>query len=267
MENGILAQLLKALERTPPLSKFPILAELVQASREPIEGQWKYPFHFVRHAVIEIIKSGIFVGDNLKGRKIASIPPKYKTYPIIDPEKLIFLIAMPLVKNIEQDISLGMRKFAKEEISRRFSAILANLNRLSELPGTLGIDVTEEDLKDVDFHQEEVKRYFSIIVMEMNPLPGVVKTWGSPRTMKKIENIKEALENLQEEMLANVPDDFFKMEDLIDYLVNVLQKHVPKAPGETIAKRVVDILKFSCEVDVTYKTIYQRITRRKQQST
>ena len=62
MEKGILAQLLEALEKNPILSNFPILAEIVQASKEPIEGQWKYPFHIVRHAAIEVIKSDIFVG-------------------------------------------------------------------------------------------------------------------------------------------------------------------------------------------------------------
>ncbi|MBM4301152.1 MAG: hypothetical protein FJ121_06430, partial [Deltaproteobacteria bacterium] len=157
MEKGILAQLLEALETSRPLSRQPILAEMVHASREPLEGQWKYPFHLVRHAAIEIIKSGIFEGDNLKGRDIASIPPKSKTYPIIDPEELVFLIAMPLVRDIEQDISRGMRKFAQKEIRGSFSAIAANLNHLSELPETWGIDVRAEKLQDVDFYQEEVK--------------------------------------------------------------------------------------------------------------
>jgi hypothetical protein len=45
MEDGVFARLLEALEKTPPLRGHPILAELVHASREPIEGQWKYPFH------------------------------------------------------------------------------------------------------------------------------------------------------------------------------------------------------------------------------
>ncbi|MBM4276174.1 MAG: hypothetical protein FJ134_17230 [Deltaproteobacteria bacterium] len=111
------------------------------------------------------------------------------------------------------------------------------------------------------------KRYFSIIVMNMNPLPGVVKTWGSPKIKEKIEKIKGALGSLKEELLSNVPDDFFKMEDLIDYLVNVLQRHVPEAPGETIAKRVADILGTAKVGDVRYQTVLQRMTRRKQRRT
>ncbi len=267
MGKGVLARLLEALEERHPLGSPPILAAMVAAEREPIEGPWRYPFHMVRYAAADLIKSGIFIGDRLKGKKIPSSPPKFQTYPIIDPEELVFLIAMPLVRDIEKDISRGMRKFAQKEIRRSFSAIVANLSRLSELPETWGIDVREENLKDVDFSQEEVKRYFSIIMMNMNPLPGVIKNWGSPRTKEKIEKIKGSLDSLKEELLANVPDDFFKMEDLIDYLVNVLQRHVPKAPGETIARRVADILKMAEIGDVQYKTIYQRMTRRKQQST
>ena len=266
MEKGILAQLLEALEKRRPLSRHPILAEIVAADREQIEGPWKYPFHLVRYAAIEIIKSGIFVEDRLKGKKIPSIPPKFQTWHIKDPEELVFLIAMPLVRDIERDISRGMHKFAQKEIRRSFSAIVANLNRLSELPETWGIDVREANLKDVDFYQEDVKRYFSIVVMNMNPLPGVIKTWGNPRTKEKIEKIVGSLESLKEELLANVPNDFFKMEDLIDYLVNVLQRHVPEAPGETVARRVGDILKMAEIGDVPHKTIYQRMTRRKQKS-
>jgi len=156
MEKGILAQLLEALEQESPLSRHPILAEIVARSREPIKGQWKYPFHLVRHAAIEIIKSGIFVGDRLKGKKIPSIPPKFQTYPIKDPEELVFLISMPLVRDIEKDISRGMRNFAQAVINRCFSETLANLKRLSELPETWGIDVREINLKDLDFYQEEV---------------------------------------------------------------------------------------------------------------
>lgn len=266
METGILAQLLEALEKESPLSRHPILAEIVARSREPIEGQWNYPFHLVRHAAIEIIKSGIFVEDRLKGKKIPSIPPKFQTYPVKDPEDLVFLIAMPLVRDIEKDISRGMRNFAQTVINRCFSEILANLKRLSELPETWGIDVRERNLKNLDFHEEKVKYYFSVIVMNIKPLPGVIKTWGNPRIMKKIDKIKAALDSLKQELLINVPEDFFKMEDLIDYLVNVLQRHVPEAPKETIAKKVADILKMAQIGDVPYKTIYQRMTRRKQQS-
>lgn len=102
--------------------------------------------------------------------------------------------------------------------------------------------------------------------MNIKPLPGVIKTWRSPRTKRKIEKTKGSLEKLKDELLANVPDDFFRMEDLIDYLVNALQRHVPEAPGETIARRVADILKMAEVGDVPYKTIYQRMTRTKQQS-
>jgi hypothetical protein len=268
METGILAQLLEALEKERPLSRHPILAEMVARSRDPIEGQWKYPFHLVRYAARELLKSGIFVGDCLKGRKIPSIPPKFKTYPIKDPEELVFLIAMPLVRDIEKDISRGMRNFAQTVINRCFSGIVANLNRLSELPEYWGIDVSERNLKDLDFYQGEVKYYFSVIVMNMKPLPGVIKTWGNPSIKEKIKKIKGSLDSLKEELLTNVPDDFFKMEDLIDYLVNVLQRQVPdKTPGETIARRVADILKIANFGDVRYQTVLQRMTRRKQQRT
>ena len=267
MEDGVFARLLEALEKTPPLSLHPILAELVHASREPIEGQWKYPFHLVRHAVIEIIKSGIFVGDQLKGREIASIPPKLKTYPINDPEELVFFIAMPLVRDVANDISRGMRNFAQAVINSCFSGIVANLNQLSELPETWGIDIREGNLKDLDFYQGEVKRFFSEIVLNMNPLPGVIKAWGSHRIKEKIEKIKAALDSLKEELLTNVPEDYFTMIDLIDYMVNVLQRHVPEAPDQTIAERVADILKVAHIGDVSYKTILQRIYRRKQKRT
>lgn len=266
MEKGILAQLLEALEKRSPLSRHPILAEMVAREREPIEGPWRFPFQIVRHAAAEIIKSGIFVGDHLKGREIASIPPKVKTYPIDDPEELVFLIAMPLISDIEQDISRGMRKFTQTQINRSFSAIEANLNRLSEITETWGIDVRSEKLENFDFYQADVKRCFSMIVMNMNPLPGVIKTWGGPKTKERIEKIKGSLESLKKELLASIPDDFFKMEDLIDYLVNLLQRHVLQAPGETIAKRVADILKVAEIGDIPYKTIYQRMTRRKQQT-
>lgn len=267
MDKDILAQLLEALEKRRPLSRHPILAEMVAREREPIEGQWNYPFHMVRHAAIEIIKSGIFLGDHLKGREIASIPPKLKTYPINDPEELVFFIAMPLVRDIANDVSRGMRNFAQAAINRCFSGTVANLNWLSDLPETWGIDVRERNLENLDFYQGEVKRYFSEIVVNMNPLPGVIKTWGSHRIKEKIDKIKAALDSLKEELLANVPEDYFRMEDLIDYLVNVLQRHVPEAPGETIAKRVSDILKTAQIGEVPYKTIYQRMTRKKQQST
>jgi hypothetical protein len=116
MEKGILAQLLEALEKRRPLSRHPIGAEMVAREREPIEGPWKYPFHLVRHAAIEIIKSGIFVGDRLKGKKLPSSPPSNLTYPINDPEKLIFLITMPLVRDIANDISQGMRNYTQTMI-------------------------------------------------------------------------------------------------------------------------------------------------------
>lgn len=271
MGKGILAQLLEALEKTRPLSRHPILAELVQASREPIEGQWKYPFHLVRHAAIEIIKSGIFVEDRLKGKKIPSSPPKFQSYPIKDPEELVWLIAMPLARDIEDDISRGMYNFAQTAIKRCFSEIVTNLNLLSELLETWGnpirIDVRERNLQDLDFYQTEVKCYFSEIVMNMNPLPGVIKTWGKPKTKGKIEKLKAAMDSLKEELLVNVPRDSFRMEDLIDYLVNVLQRHVAEAPGETIAKRVADILKIANVGDVRYQTVLQRMTRRKQKRT
>jgi hypothetical protein len=138
MKKGILAQLLEALEKTSRLSRHPIMAELVHDSREPIEGQWEYPFHLVRHAAIDIITSGIFVGDRLKGKVIASIPPKLKTYPINDLEELVWLVAMPLVRDIEDDISRGMCNFAQAEIKSCISEIVANLNRLSELLETWG---------------------------------------------------------------------------------------------------------------------------------
>lgn len=271
MEEGILAQLLEALEKTPPLSKFPILAELVHRSREPIEGQWKYPFHLVRYAAIAIIKSGIFVEDRLKGKKIPSSPPKFKTYPIEDPEELVWHIAMPLLRDIKDDISRGMFNFAQAEIKHCFSEIVANLNRLSEFLESWGspirIDIREKNLQDLDFYQAEVKRYFSEIVMNMNPLPGVIKPWENPRTNEKIEKIKVALDSLKEELLVNVPEDSFRMEDFIDYLVNVFQRHVPEAPGETIARRVADILKIANVGDIRYQTVLQRMTRRKQQKT
>lgn len=271
MQKGILAQLLEALEKTRPLSRHPILAELVQASREPIEGQWKYPFHIVRYAAIDIIKSGIFVGDRLKGKKIPSSPPKFQTYPINDPEELVFLIAMPLVRDIEDDIARGIYNFAQTEIERCFSKITENLNRLSGLLATWGkpikIDVRERFFQNYDFYQTDTKRFFSEIVTDMNPLPGVVKTWGNPRTKEKIGKIQEELDSLREELLINLPEDSFRMDDPIDYMVNVLQRHVQEAPGETIAKRVADILKIAHIGDVPYKTVLQRINRRKQQRT
>jgi hypothetical protein len=267
MEKGVLARLLEALEESYPLGNPPSMAAMVADEREPIKGPWRFPFHMVRYAAVELIKSGIFIEDRLRGKKIPSSPPKFQTYPIIDPEELVFLIAMPLVRDIEQDISRGVRNFAQKEIRRSFSAIAANLDHLSELPETCGIDVRAETLENVDFSREEVKHYFSIIMMNLNPLPGVFKTWGSPRVKEKIEKIKRALDSLKEELLATVPEDPFRMEDLINYLVNVLQSHVPEAPGETIAKRVADILKMAQIGDIPYKTIYQRMTRRKQQST
>ena len=117
MVKGIIPQLLEALEKTPPLSRHPILADLVQASKEPIEGPWKYPFHIVRHAAIDLLKSGIFVGDRLKGREIASIPPKLKTYQIKDPEELVWFITVPLVRDIEDDISRGMCNLPRQRLS------------------------------------------------------------------------------------------------------------------------------------------------------
>ena len=102
----------------------------------------------------------------------------------------------------------------------------------------------------------------------MKPLPGVIKTWGNPKIMEKIDKIKAALDSLKEELLINVPEDFFRMEDLIDYLVNTLQRYVPeKTPGETIARRVADILKIANVGDVRYQTVLQRMTRRKKQKT
>jgi hypothetical protein len=267
MGKGVLARLLEALEESYPLGNPRSMAAMVADERKPIKGLWRFPFHMVRYAAVELIKSGIFIEDRLRGKKIPSSPPKFQTYPIIDPEELVFLIAMPLVRDIEQDISRGVRNFAQKEIRRSFSAIAANLDHLSELPETCGIDVRAETLENVDFFREEVKHYFSIIMMNLNPLPGVFKTWGSPRIKEKIEKIKRALDSLKEELLATVPEDPFRMEDLINYLVNVLQSHVPEAPGETIAKRVADILKMAQIGDIPYKTIYQRMTRRKQQST
>jgi hypothetical protein len=113
----------------------------------------------------------------------------------------------------------------------------------------------------------EVKRYFSGNVMKLNPLPGVIKTWGNPGTKEKIEKIKAALNSLKEELLVNVPVDSFKMEDLMDYLVNVFRRLVPEAPDQNIAARATDILKVAHIKDVSYKTILQRIYRRKQKRT
>lgn len=254
MEQGVLARLLEALEKTPPLSKTSTLAELVQNSKIPIEGQWNYPFHLVRHAAIGIIKSGIFVGDQLKGKKLSSSPPKFQTHPIQDPEKLVFFIAMPLVRDIENDISRGMCNFAKSVIEGCFSEIAVNLNRLSELPETWGMDYREINLEDLDFYQVAVKRLFSEIMLNINPLPGVIITWGSPKIKQGIDEIKTALDNLKEKLLANVPADYFRMENLINYLVNVLQRHVPASSKENIARRVADILKLSYNADVSYKT-------------
>ena len=269
MEKGILAQLLEALEKTRPLSRHPILAEMVARSREPIEGQWKYPFHLVRYAAIDIIKpeSGIFVGDRLKGKKIPSIPPKFQTWPIKDPEELVFLLAIPLVRDIENDICRAMRNFAKTVINRCSFVIEGSLNRLSELPETWGIDVREGNLKDSDFYQTEVKLYFSMIVMSMNPLPGVIKTWINHKIKKKINKIKADMDGLKKELLVSVPEDFFRMEDIIDYWANVLQRNVPEAPEETIARRVVDLFNIANIEDVRYQTVLQRIYRRKQKTT
>jgi hypothetical protein len=159
MEKGILAQLIEALENTRPLSKHPILAEIVQTSKEPIDGQWEYPFHLVRYAAIDIIKSGIFVGDRLKGKKIPSSPPKFQTYPINDPEEVVFLIAMPLVRDIEDDIARGIYDFSQTEIKRCFSKITENMNRLSELLATWGkpikIDVRERIFQNYDCCQTD----------------------------------------------------------------------------------------------------------------
>lgn len=69
---------------------------------------------------------------------------------------------MPLVRDIEKDISRGMRKFAQTEIKHSFSVIVANLNRLSELTETWGIDVREGNFEDLDFYQEKINRFFSI---------------------------------------------------------------------------------------------------------
>ena len=223
MEDGVLARLLEALEKTPPLRGHPVLAELVHASREPIEGQWKYPFHLVRHAVIEIIQSGIFMGDQLKGKGIASIPPKLKTYPINDPEELVWLIALPLAKDVETEISQEVFNFRKRQITQCFGRMIA----------------------------------------DMSYLGGFVEFFAKTKMKEKIGKIQTELASLKEELLANLPMDSFKLEDPIDYMVNVLQKHVQEAPGETIARRVADILKLSHNVDVSYKTIYQRMTRRK----
>jgi hypothetical protein len=271
MKKGILAQLLEALEKTRPLSRHPILAELVARSKEPIEGQWKYPFHLVRNAAIEIIKSGIFVEDRLKGKKIPSIPPKFQTYPIEDPEELVWFIAMPLARDIEDDISRGMCNFAHTAIKGCFSEIVTNLNHLSEVLETWGepirIDVRERNLKDYDVYQTEIKRYVSEIVTNMNPLPGVIETWGNPRTKEKIDKIKEDLETLKKGLLDNLPEKFFKLKDPIDYMVSILQKHVPEAPEETVAKRVVDILKVSNIADARYQTVLQRMYRKKQKRT
>ena len=224
MEQGILAQLLEALEKTPPISKSPILAELVHASREPIEGQWKYPFHIVRYAAIDIIKSGIFVGDCLKGKKIPSSPPKFQTYPIKDPEELVWFIALPLVIDIEEKISQDFR----EEIKRHFSRMAVNIDHLSRF----------------------------------------IETWTKPKTKNKIDKIKAELDSLQKELLVHLPEKFFSLKDPIDYMINVLQKHVPEAPEETVAKRVVDILKISnISDDARYQTVLQRMYRKKQKRT
>jgi hypothetical protein len=76
---------------------------------------------------------------------------------VIDPEELVWLIALPLIRDVEEDISRGMCNFAQAEIKHCFSEILANLNRLSELLETWGkpvrIDVRERNLKDLDFFQ------------------------------------------------------------------------------------------------------------------
>jgi hypothetical protein len=122
-------------------------------------------------------------------------------------------------------------------------------------------------LKNLDLYHLEVKRYFSEIVANMNPLPGVIKTWESTKTKEKIDKIKEALDSLKEELLTSVPKDSFRMEDLIDYMVILLQGHVPDAPGETISKRVADILTTAKVGEVRYKTVLQRMTRRKQRKT
>jgi hypothetical protein len=227
MEDSVLDRLLEALEKTPPLSGHPILAELVQGSKEPLEGQWKYPFHLVRHAAIELIKSGVFVGDNLRGRRIASIPPKVKTYPINDPEELVWLIALPLTKDVEKEIS--------QEV--------------------------------FDFHKREITRSFGRIVADISHLSGLIEPFAKPKTKEKIREIQTALASLKKKLLANLPKGFFKIEDPIDYMVDALQKHVPEAPEETIAKRVVDILRISEIGEVSYKTILQRINRRKQETT
>lgn len=226
MEQGILAQLLEALEKTPPISKSPILAELVLASREPIEGQWKYPFHIVRYAAIDIIKSGIFVGDCLKGKKIPSSPPKFKTYPIKDPEELVWFFALPLVIDIEEKISQISQGFHKE-INRHFSRMAVNIDDLSRLIGIL----------------------------------------AKPKTITKLDKIKAEFDSLQKELLVHLPENFFRLKDPIDYMINVLQRHVTEVPDQTIAERVTDILKISDIGDARYKTVLQRMTRRKQQRT
>jgi len=226
MQHGVLARLLEALEKTPPLSAHPILAELVHDSKEPLEGQWKYPFHLVRHAAIAIIKSGVFVGDDLKGRSIASIPPKLKTYPINDPEELVWLIALPLTKDVEKEIS--------QEI--------------------------------FDFHKREVPRSFGRIMADMGYIGGLIEPFPKSKTKEKIRKIQEELASLKRELLANLPKDSFKLGDPIDYIVNVLQKHVSEVPDETIAKRAADLLKISGIGEVSYKTILQRINRGKKKT-
>jgi hypothetical protein len=191
MEKGILAQLLEALEKTPPLTKPSILAKLVQASREPIEGQWKYPFHLVRYAAIEIIKSGIFMEDRLKGKEIASIPPKLKTYPINDPEELVWLIALPLGKDIEKERSQEVFAFLKRGVNRCFHQLMTDMNYLSEF----------------------------------------IEPYVKTRTKEKIDKIQAELDSLRDDLLVNLPKDSFRLEDPIDYMINVLQRLVPEATG------------------------------------
>jgi hypothetical protein len=228
MKKGILAQLLEALEKTPSLGKSSILAELVQPSREPIEGQWKYPFHLVRHAAIEIIKSGIFVEDHLKGKPIPSIPPKFLTYPIKDPEELVWRIALPLVTDIEK----------------------------------------ERNQRALDFLQKEVNRYFSQVVENMDFLSRVIEPWAKPKTKEKIDKIKGELDSLKEELWGSLPKDSFKLEDPINYMFNLLQKQAPNAPEETIAKRVKEILEISnIGKKVRHKSILQKRWRKKKKST
>ena len=101
---------------------------------------------------------------------------------------------------------------------------------------------------------------------DMGYIGGLIEPFPKSKTKEKIRKIQEELASLKRELLANLPKDSFKLGDPIDYIVNVLQKHVSEVPDETIAKRAADLLKISGIGEVSYKTILQRINRGKKKT-